>query len=280
MCVWDIFEGSGPQDWMDEISYQVGCDILQAGNQGGDEEDEYGAPITSVEETRNLLDSGKFDEVFEENRKHRQSLTKDGGKVGCFLLTIASMEVGATISDNHKKYLRRHAKTIFVDGNALTEFREALRKYESGVPWHFKSSRYASSGPTDPFLTFSSYSDLDSSATADHKEDAKVSKLESADESGAPTKDGKKNSIKSKKKTKKSSPSKAAASEHITGSEDEEEAPVAKKRKITKSLSCKLGSMKVTELKVALVSAITAQSGVRHNGQPAARTEQTVIVAL
>ncbi|KAK5389750.1 hypothetical protein LTR11_000560 [Exophiala xenobiotica] len=264
MCVWDIFEGSGPQDWMDQISYQVGCDILQAGNQGGDEEDEYGAPITSVEETRNLLDSGKFDEVFEENRKHRQSLTKDGGKVGCFLLTIASMEVGATISDNHKKYLRRHAKTIFGDGNALTEFREALRKYESGVPWHFKSP---------------SYSDLDSSATADHKEDAKVSKLESADESGAPTKDGRKNSIKSKKNTKKSATSKAAASEDVT-MPDEEEAPVAKKRKITKSLSCKPGSMKATGLKVALVSAITAQSGVRHNGQLAARTEQTVIVAL
>jgi hypothetical protein len=167
MCVWEIFEGSkcierallssghtdnsgGPQNWMDEISDQVGCDIMQAGYQFDDEGEEYGAPIRSVEETRNILDSGKFDEVFEENRKHRQSLTSDGGKVGCFLLTIASMEVGATISDNHKIYLRRHAKTIFGDGNALTEFREALRKYESGVPWHFKSPRYASSGPTNP----------------------------------------------------------------------------------------------------------------------------------
>ncbi|KAK5239757.1 hypothetical protein LTS06_012685, partial [Exophiala xenobiotica] len=55
----------------------------------------------------------------------------------------------------------------------------------------------------------------------------------SADESGAPTKDGRKNSIKSKKNTKKSATSKAAASEDVT-MPDEEEAPVAKKRKITK----------------------------------------------
>ncbi|KIW54015.1 hypothetical protein PV05_06411 [Exophiala xenobiotica] len=216
MCVWEIFEGSGPQDWMDEISEQVGCDVLHAGDQYGDEGEEYDIMIKSIEETRNILDSGKFDEVFEENRKQRQTRSSDGGKTGCFLLTIASMGVGATISDNHKKYLRRHAKTIFGDGNALEEFRDALRKYESGVPWHFKSP---------------SYPGLDPSATADYRKDAKVSKLESADESGAATKDEKKKSCKSKKNTKTS---KAAASEHGTRSEDELEAPVAKKRKINK----------------------------------------------
>lgn len=163
---------------MDEISEQVGCDVLHAGDQYGDEGEEYDIMIKSIEETRNILDSGKFDEVFEENRKQRQTRSSDGGKTGCFLLTIASMGVGATISDNHKKYLRRHAKTIFGDGNALEEFRDALRKYESGVPWHFNSPRYGSSGATDPSLTFSSYPGLDPSATADYRKDAKVSKLE------------------------------------------------------------------------------------------------------
>ena len=96
---------------MDEISEQVGCDVLHAGDQYGDEGEEYDIMIKSIEETRNILDSGKFDEVFEENRKQRQTRSSDGGKTGCFLLTIASMGVGATISDNHKKYLRFSERT-------------------------------------------------------------------------------------------------------------------------------------------------------------------------
>lgn len=134
-------------DIMDEISEEVGCDLRSAGDTfPGNPEDmdemdrEYYANIKTIEETRAILDNGKFTEVFESYRKLRATLWCDGGKVACFMLAIRSMKVGATIRDDHKRYLRRHSKRV-LGPEGHEHMKDALKRYQSGEPWNWPDGR-------------------------------------------------------------------------------------------------------------------------------------------
>jgi hypothetical protein len=124
---YDWFQGDRDFDVASDLSCQMEI------------EDKFGIfQPENPEAVRKALDSGKLEAAFKKHRDAEKTQFDPyyGSEVHILVLGAAAMELGATISDEHRAYMRvALEKDLVIHKAAKESMKTALDKYENGTPY-------------------------------------------------------------------------------------------------------------------------------------------------